>query len=484
MRIGQTSFVYFLSNIVVSVTGFLATLYFARALGAGTLGVYFLILALVSWLKLAGEMGVGGALSKRISEGSDSEKYLVTGALVICVLSILLLVGISLFRTQITGYVGHPGAPFILALLVLVELLNGYTTAVLKGQRLVQYIAGVSTTRTVIRVVLQVAAVYLGYELLSLVGGLFAGTLIASLLGLTIVYRSLEKHPSLDDWSYRHVESLLSYAKYSWLGGIRSRSFNWVDVVVLGLFVPSNLIGIYTIAWNIASFLNVFGASIRTSMFPEISKRAAEDDAEQIRTLVSDTLAFGGLILIPGLVGGVLIGDRLLRIYGSEFVQGTAVLGLLILSVHIYDYQMQFTNALNAIDRPDLSFRVNAVFIGGNAALNLVLVSQYGWIGAAVATVCSAVVGLIGAAYYLRQQIDFAIPIGEILRQWAAAACMGVVVSGILRADSVFGIFPRNDVSVVVIAGTGAAVYFVVLYAISTRFRTVVRNNSPVDLPV
>ncbi|WP_096389005.1 oligosaccharide flippase family protein [Halopenitus persicus] len=484
MRIGQTSFVYFLSKIVVSATGFLATLYFARVLGAGTLGVYFLILALVSWLKLAGEMGVGGALSKRISEGDGSGGYLVTGALVIGALTVILLAGIWVLQGRIEAYVGHPDAPLILALLVLVELLNGYTSAILKGQRLVQYIAGISTVRTVVRVILQVGAVYLGYELLGLVGGLAVGILIASLLGLTIVYRSLEERPSLNDWSYRHVERLLSYAKYSWLGGVRGRSFNWVDVVVLGLFVPSNLIGIYTIAWNIASFLNVFGTSIRTSMFPEISKLAAEDDTDQIRSLVSDMLAFGGLILIPGLVGGVLIGDRLLRIYGSEFVQGTAVLGLLILSVHIYDYQMQFTNALNAIDRPDLSFRVNAVFIGGNAALNLVLVSQYGWVGAAVATVVSATVGLVGAAHYLRQQIDVAVPIGTILRQWAAAGCMGVVVSGILRADSVYGIFSRNDVSVIVVAGTGAAVYFVVLYAISSRFRTVIRNNSPVEIPI
>lgn len=484
MRIGQTSFVYFLSKIAISVIGALATLYFARELGASVLGVYFLILALVSWLKLAGEMGIGGALSKRISEGDEPNAYIVTGATVIGMLTAVMLLGVAVFSPWIVSYVGYPDAPLFLAALVVVNLLYGYTAAVLKGQRLVHLLAGISTTQTVSRVALQVAAVFVGYQLLGLIAGLIVGAVLASVLGLVIVIRSLEDRPSPREWSYRHVESLVSYAKYSWLGGIRGRSFSWVDVIVLGVFVPSNLIGVYSIAWNIASFLNIFGASIRTSIFPEISKIAADDDTERVSDLITDALSFGGLILIPGLIGGVLIGDRLLRIYGPEFVQGTAVLGLLILAVLIYDYQMQFTNALNAIDRPDLSFRVNAVFIGGNAVLNVGLIYLYGWIGAAIATVCSALIGLTGAVYYLRREIDFRIPVREITLQWIAAISMGGVVYAALQIDETYQLFTHNVVAVLTIAGFGAAVYFTVLLAISSQFRTAVRNNSPIRIPI
>ncbi len=483
MRIGQTSFVYFLSKIVVSVVGLLATLYFARKLGAGVLGVYFLILALVSWLKLAGEMGIGGALSKRISEGTEPNAYIVTGAIVVGTLTTAMLVGLAVFSPWIVSYVGHPDAPIFLAALVVVNLLYGYTAAVLKGQRLVHLVAGISTTQTVSRVTFQIAAVFIGYQLLGLIVGLIMGSILASVLGLVVVIRSLDDRPSPRQWSYRHVKSLVSYAKYSWLGGVRGRSFSWVDVLVLGLFVPSNLIGVYSIAWNIASFLNIFGAAIRNSVFPEISKIAADDDTERVSGLITDALSFGGLILIPGLIGGVLIGDRLLRIYGSEFVQGTTVLGLLILSVLIYDYQMQFTNALNAIDRPDLSFRVNAVFIGGNAVLNVGLIYLYGWIGAAIATVCSAIIGLIGAVYYLRCEIDFRIPVHEITLQWIAAILMGGVVYTALQIAQTYQLFTYNVVEVLTIAGLGAVVYFTVLLAISSQFRTVVRNNSPVEIP-
>jgi hypothetical protein len=58
MRLGQTSIIHFSSRLVASVVGFLATLYFARELGAGTLGFYFVALAIVSWLSLAGTLGV------------------------------------------------------------------------------------------------------------------------------------------------------------------------------------------------------------------------------------------------------------------------------------------------------------------------------------------------------------------------------------------------------------------------------------------
>ena len=47
-------------------------------------------------------------------------------------------------------------------------------------------------------------------------------------------------------------------------------------------------------------------------------------------SLLEDALAYTGLFAITGLIGGVILGDRLLRIYGEEFVEGTAALAVLI----------------------------------------------------------------------------------------------------------------------------------------------------------
>ena len=59
-----------------------------------------------------------------------------------------------------------------------------------------------------------------------------------------------------------------------------------------------------------------------STLFPELSRLDAEEEKESLAGLVEDSLTYGGLLLLPGFVGGGLLGDRLLRIYGPGFVEG------------------------------------------------------------------------------------------------------------------------------------------------------------------
>ena len=101
MRIGQTSFTVFVSKIVGSGLGFVATIYIARELGAEVLGYYSLVVAMVAWLKLAGHMGVSSAVTKRISEGRDQSEYFSAGVLLIGAVSVALSLAVILGRSAV-----------------------------------------------------------------------------------------------------------------------------------------------------------------------------------------------------------------------------------------------------------------------------------------------------------------------------------------------------------------------------------------------
>jgi O-antigen/teichoic acid export membrane protein len=188
-------------------------------------------------------------------------------------------------------------------------------------------------------------------------------------------------------------------------------------------------------------------------------------------------------VAIPGVFGSLVIADRLLRIYGGEFTRGVAVLSLLVLAMLIYDYQNQFLNGLNAVDRPELAFRVNGIFLVVNLALNVVLVYAFGWVGAAVATVIAASIGLVVSFRYLRTVAEFDVPIQELGRQLVAALAMTLVV-GVTRLgieSTISNI--HNTIFVVGLVVLGAGVYFATLLSISDQFRTTVQDNSPIQLP-
>ncbi|MDS0292775.1 flippase [Halogeometricum luteum] len=473
MKLGQTSFVVFVSRFGGSVLGFFATLYIARTLGSAVFGTYTVVIALIFWLELLGSMGLSNATTKRISEGRDQSAYFTAGMISIAALGTVVISGLILVADMVNAYVGESVVGFVILLLV-VRLFYSFVDATLSGERLV-HIGGIAQAAKIgTRSAAQIGLVLAGGSLSSLLIGYAAGGASVGVASLRYISLHLRR-PTVE-----HFARLVEYAKFSWLSQLETRSFNEVDVLVLNAFVSPSLVGVYAVAWNISKFLTIFGNSISATLFPEMSKLSAEEDIGAVTKLLEDGLAYSGLVLLPGLVGGVVLSERLLRIYGDEYVQGSTVLGLLILACLLYGYQNQLLAALNAIDRPDLAFRTNGLFIASNVALNVILVWRYGWVGAAAATVLATGIGLSMSVVLLSRVIDVSPPLREIGREVLSALVMGgaLTVLGWMRLPET----GTYGIAVTVgLVGVGAGVYFVTLVALSSQFRKTIVDNLPFD---
>jgi O-antigen/teichoic acid export membrane protein len=152
---------------------------------------------------------------------------------------------------------------------------------------------------------------------------------------------------------------------------------------------------------------------------------------------------------------------------------------VLILATLLQSYQKQFTTTFNALDRPEIAFRVNLVFILSNVVLNVVLIIAYGWIGAAVATALSVGISLIIAYGYMTSILDFTIPVGEIAKQWIAAAFMAFFLIILIWTNGRYVSIGNNLLFLSLTIPFGAALYFCSLLGISRQFRTTVRDNLP-----
>lgn len=476
MRIGQTSVIYFLGKVVSSVIGFLATIYFARLLGAEVLGLYAVAIAVSRWLQLGGSMGVGSAVEKRMSEGQEPEQYFAAGVLMVTAFAAVIVASLVVFRHQVNAYVGADVA-FLIAALTAVQLLFAIIGAGLKGQRRVHVygiLKPVKEASESLTQVLFIVPLLFGFGLIGLLVGRVIGAFIGALLALAVLgVRFRRPRPE-------HFRRLFSFAKYSWLGRVEGRTFKEADILIMGFLVSSTLIGVYSIAWSLTMFLTLFGSSIKTTLFPEISNADATEGKEAV-SLIEDGISYQGLILIPGFVGGAVLSEQILQIYGDEFVQGTAVLWILILAVLLKGYQSQFLSALNGLDRPDISFRIYVVFIGSNLVLNVVLIYLYGWIGAAVATALSAGIGLSLSYMAIKRLTTFITPVSMIAKQSVAALVMGAFVYGGLLIEETYSIIGYNVVTLLVLITSGATLYFVLLLAISKTFKQTINNNLPIS---
>ena len=105
MRIGQTSIVVFLAKLLGAALGFVATLAFARIVGAEVLGIYALVLTIVKWASFTSDLGIGGATTKRISEDEEPGAFLAAGVLWVVVIAVVISTAIVVGRPIIESYV-------------------------------------------------------------------------------------------------------------------------------------------------------------------------------------------------------------------------------------------------------------------------------------------------------------------------------------------------------------------------------------------
>lgn len=459
MRLGKSTFIYFVSQIGLSLAGFIATFVIARVLGADVLGTYSIAVAMIFWLNVPA-MAISSAINKRISEGSRQGEYLSAGFVINGFLAVLISLTVVIFGQYVDEYVGAPVSE-LLAIIVLVNIMLYTVTGALDGQKKVASRGILQAGERVIRTGAQVGLIFLGWELTGLLIGHAGALAVAAVLGV-LLFEVKPSLPSLDQF-----HKLVEYARYSWVGTLQTRALGWMDTIVLAFFVSSTFIGIYEVAWRLASMLALVGASVQQTLFPEFSDLESNEDTDRIHHLLNEGLIFTGIFCIPGLVGTAILGDRLLKIYRPEFAQGAGILIILVTARAVSAFGSQFLSAINAVDRPDIAFKINALFIITNTILNVSFVYLFGWYGAAIATTLSALVILSLGYYGLSHLIGSPnIPLKEILYQGVAASVMGTIL--LFSVGSV----PRNNYLTIGLVFLGALIYTLVLLVISTRVRS------------
>lgn len=461
MKLSTTSFIQFGSRIGVTIAGFVASIFFARVLGADTLGTYFLAIAVIGWLEFASQLGVTTAIQKRVSEREDSAAYFNSGGLVLIVTTTVVVISLLLAREWVADYIGA-GVVIFVAAMLLANIINGFANSGLRGYHRVSTAATLEFVTTVVRMILQVGFILAGYKLVGMMVGYTIAFGLVGVLGLYLIIK--ENTISLP--ARTHITSTLKFTKYSWLGSLQTQVSGWMDTVVLGFFVSNGLVGIYNVSWNLGIILALASQSLASALFPTLSKLDAKDDLQSFSSILNEAFRYAGILCFPGIVGLAIVGPKVLRVYGSEFVEGAEIAVLIGVYALLSSYQGQFQTALNALDRPDLAFRVNAILVVVNITGNFFLVATIGWIGAAIATTVSMGVALGYGYILINQQVNFTLQFRDIGRQITAAILMGLVVYAVQNV-----VASQPYYYVVIPIGIGVITYSIILLSISRPIR-------------
>ena len=436
MNLARSSIRVFVASTASSLVVFLGITFFARELGSHQMGVFFLFQALLGMLAIPADFGIGSGVTKRISEGESAGSVVSTAILLKILLLLPFLVGILSFRAPINEYLGAELAHYLVLGLVLQESAK-LTIQVLKGELRVGETAGPTFSRKIVYVAVGAVLVVMGSGVQGIIYGLLAGFVTM------LVWGAWKSSTSLSSPSLEHARSLFDYSKYAFISSVGGYFYSWMDVAIIGFFLTQSEVGVYEIAWRVTAVIMLFSTSIATTIFPQVSQWNADDATERIEAMLSEAIAPALFVAIPGFLGVILFSREILGfVFGPEYTAAWLVLIILMGEKVVQSVHIILGRSLQGIDRPDLAAKAGLVAMALNLVLNVVLVLEYGIVGAAIATAVSFVVNSLLHAYYLSKFISIRIPYARIGGCTAASLGMALVLYVVASVVAISS-FPR-----------------------------------------
>jgi O-antigen/teichoic acid export membrane protein len=176
------------------------------------------------------------------------------------------------------------------------------------------------------------------------------------------------------------------------------------DMVLLGFLRPASELGEYSAAYKVVALFSSLILVYNRNLLPAVAR--CRGKPEFLKRIASRTQKFVLLLSLPLAMGGTLLaGPLMLRIFGPQFVAGSAALAILIWIVPTASVRVFYRTTLlsHGLQNQNLWASVAAVTV--NIGMNLALIPAYGYVGSAVASLASEALLLIALSRLVSRRV-------------------------------------------------------------------------------
>lgn len=385
---------FLIGRAMMNVLSFALNIVLTRGLGASLYGVYSYINIVFALLEVFTTLGGDKAMLRYLPEFNDCPRLqnaMLLMAYLTSLVASIIVAGIIYFTAPLISEFTLNQPIFInvlrvAAIALLFQTLSKITSAAFKGIDRMDLNVGVSSIiRPTLRLIFVGGAVLLGFSLYKAM----VGYVIAGILTFATALLFLNKWTKLGTFAKPTNNEVVDYYKFSiplTFNHLGSFLYNRVDILMVGFFLTSSVVGIYNIAVVISGVLALPLMAFNQMFPPTASRLYHSGEIDELESVYSTVTRWIFTLSLFPAIGAIIYSREILSIFGTEFVEGQLILILFALA--------QLTNCavgpsgylLMMSDHHYLTM-VNQLSSGVlNVVLNVLFILEFGFIGAALAT--------------------------------------------------------------------------------------------------
>ncbi|RLI79393.1 hypothetical protein DRP04_09225 [Archaeoglobales archaeon] len=384
-RVLRNVLVVFSSKAVNKLLNFIVLIYLARYLGTEGFGKYSFVIAYLFFFNVLAFLGINKIVVREISKDRAEEERIIGNALGIRLLLSVISIILSILIINLLGYPSDTKIlVYIISLTLLFSAIRATYASIFEARLRMEYSELGNFLEVVISATLILSIIFLGGNLVHVMIVL----VFASLCNLLVVFYFSKKlvKPKLE-LNFSYVKRILVPSIPTGLAIIFRTIYYRIDVLMLSLMKTNVAIGYYSAAYTLISALEIIPRAIMMSVFPLMS-RFSKSSKDSLEMSYEKSFRIMLMISLPiAVMVSVFSKEIILLLYKDEFLPSTLALSTLIWSAVFLFLNILFANLVISVGKEWVTVQISLIMALVNIILNYLLIPDYSYIGASIATV-------------------------------------------------------------------------------------------------
>jgi len=455
-NIAKNTSYFTVALIIQKVISFSYFTIYARELGPEDLGKFYFAISFATIFAVIMDIGLANVLIREVAKTPERASSLLRNILGIKIPLAILSWLIIILCSHLLGYDGIiKDLIYISSLCVILDSFTTVFFSSIRGFHNLKYESISSIGFSLVILISSLIVIQLNLGLVWLMYTLLIASLLNFLFSaiVNVVKFKVNIFPT---WNSVMVKKLFVITIPFALYIIFQKAYTSMDTILLKELSGDTAVGLYQIPFKIVMALQFLPAAFIASVYPAMSSYW-KDNHEQLLITFERSINYLIIIALPITVGVIVLADKIMLLFQSEHSYSEALLPVQMVMIALF-FMFLATPVgalLNACDRQKkntLNMLWTAIF---SIILNIILIPQYGVLGASITLVLSSALLLLLGWRYVKGIINYR-PMKIIVVFCKSAISAIIMTILVLILKPVLNIF-----IIVPIAG---AIYFLALF--------------------
>ena len=399
------------------VLGYATQSALARGLGRESFGLYTLGVAVVTAAQIISQFGLDNGVVRYVAHyRAQGDTARVRGTILQAVgltfaFSLVVAVAIFFGAGTIAGFFDPDLEPVVRAFAFAVPFF-ALMSIICWATQGFQTVAYATYTQQILRpliyLLLVIGVYFVGASLVGVVAAYVISMALGVLIGLFFLRRlfppllNFRTRPKFETRALFGVSVPMSVSRATQYAN------NWTAILVLGIFQPAGVVGLFQAAFRTATFATLVRFAFNGIFSPIISNLHAQENTEDLGRLYKDVTrwTFTGAFAIFLLI--VLLTSEILTVFGGkEYAAGATAL-IIVAFAQLFSTSVGPANTMLAMtDNQTVLMIITTIGALTGVAVCFALIPDFGMIGAAIGAAAAILTENTATLIFVRRRLGF-----------------------------------------------------------------------------